>query len=215
MRTNYVLVDYENVQLVSLNRLQDEQFRVLVFLGPTNTKLNVDLVIAMQKLGTRADYIRLETPGHNALDFHIAYYLGTLSSSQPDAYFHIISKDTGFDPLIKHLKSKKIYCTRSQTIDEMPCFAAPSVSKPIETTQVVSSQKIDDLFDSQFQIAVDDLISRKASKPRTVATLKNTIQAKLGKTSSQELTEKVYQAMVKKGFAKVAGTKISYSLPAK
>lgn len=215
MRTNYVLVDYENVQLASLNRLQDEQFRVLVFLGPTNTKLNVDLVITMQKLGARADYIRLETPGHNALDFHLAYYLGTLSALQPDAYFHIISKDTGFDPLIKHLKSKKIYCTRSHTIDEMPCFATITSPKPVETVPTISSQTNDDSFNMQFQIAIDDLISRKASKPRTVATLKNTIQAKLGKTNSQELTEKVYQAMVKKGFAKVTGTKISYSLPTK
>lgn len=215
MRTNYVLVDYENVQLASLNRLQDEQFRVLVFLGPTNTKLNVDLVITMQKLGARADYIRLETPGHNALDFHLAYYLGTLSASQPDAYFHIISKDTGFDPLIKHLKSKKIYCTRSQTIDEMPCFATTISPKPVGTIPAVSSQTNDDSFNIQFQIAVDDLISRKASKPRTVATLKNTIQAKLGKTNAQELTEKVYQVMVKKGFAKVTGTKVSYSLPTK
>jgi hypothetical protein len=104
LKTNYVLIDYENVQVKSLALLKDGQFRVRVFLGPNNTKLPVELVLAMQELGDRAEYIVLETPGANALDFHIAYYLGVLASSDPLGFFHIISKDTGFDPLIKHLE---------------------------------------------------------------------------------------------------------------
>ena len=52
----------------------------------------------MHQLGPRSSYVRLEASGSNALDFHIAYYLGNLVISDPTAYFHIISKDTGFDP---------------------------------------------------------------------------------------------------------------------
>ena len=72
MKTNYVLVDYENIQVKSLTLLKDECFRVRVFLGPNNTKLPIELVLAMQDLGERAEYIVLETSGRNALDFHIA-----------------------------------------------------------------------------------------------------------------------------------------------
>lgn len=76
MRTNYVLIDYENVQVNSLELLQPPHFKVKVFLGPNNTRLPVELALGIQRLGDRAGYIQLGTPGQNALDFHIAFYLG-------------------------------------------------------------------------------------------------------------------------------------------
>lgn len=126
MKVNYVLVDYENVQVKSLELLKEEYFHIWVFIGPNNTKLPVELVLAMQKLGDRAEYVVLETSGRNALDFHIAYYLGTLASKDASGFFHIISKDTGFDLLIQHLKSKKTFAARSASIEEMPCFVKPT-----------------------------------------------------------------------------------------
>lgn len=36
MRTNYVLIDFENVHVKSLDLLQGEHFRVVVILGPKN-----------------------------------------------------------------------------------------------------------------------------------------------------------------------------------
>jgi len=38
----------------------------------------------------------------------------------PEGYFHIISKDTGFDPLIKHLKAKKMRVNRRKDLAEIP-----------------------------------------------------------------------------------------------
>ena len=167
MRVNYILVDYENDPVKSLALLKDSQFRVTVFLGPHNTKLPVELVLAMQALGDRARYVVLETPGKNALDFHIAFYLGALANEDPGGFFHIISKDTGFDPLIKHLKARNILCARSVTIEEMPCFnrvaADVSISKEpaIAVRQDLSElMSLDDLI----KVAVGDLISRKASQ---------------------------------------------------
>lgn len=128
LKTNYVLIDYENVQVKSLTRLKGDQFSVRVFLGPHNRRLPVDLVLAVQELGSRADYIQLETPGANALDFHIAYHLGALTTADPSGFFHIISRDAGFDPLVKHLRARKILCSRSTSIEEMPCFASVSTN---------------------------------------------------------------------------------------
>ena len=45
--------------------------------------------------------------GKNALDFYLAFYVGDLAAKDPEAGFHILSDDTGFDPLIKHLKAPK------------------------------------------------------------------------------------------------------------
>lgn len=217
MKTNYVLIDYENVQVKSLALLRDGKFRVRVFLGPNNTKLPVELVLAMQELGDRAEYIVLETHGANALDFHIAYYLGVLAAADPLGFFHIISKDTGFDPLIKHLKAKKVLSTRSASIEEMPCFAEVAMngngsnggSTEIKQTSA-SAVPVDDLI----KLAVSDLIKRKAAKPRTPKTLLSTIHAKCGKDVPVAEIEAVFGELVKRGYVKVNGTKVSYALPA-
>lgn len=212
-----MLIDYENVQVKSLALLKGDHFRVKVFLGPKNSKLPIDFVLAMQELGERAEYIVLETPGPNALDFHIAYYLGVLAAADPAGFFHIISKDTGFDPLIQHLKVKKVYSVRSASIEEMPYFRKvvdngndikelPVKVKPMTTIGRVSA---DDLI----KVVVDDLIKRKASKPRTPKTLRSTIHAKCGKELSATVIDVVYESLVKRGYVKVNGAKVTYALP--
>lgn len=74
IKTNYVLIDFENVHVKSLSLLEGDHFRVRVFLGPKNTKLPVELVMAVQEMCNKAEYITLEASGKNALDFHIAYF---------------------------------------------------------------------------------------------------------------------------------------------
>jgi PIN domain-containing protein len=79
VRTNFVLIDSENVKPEYIEKLKHEHFRVVVFVGASLKRL----------------------------DYHIAYYIGKLSASHPDAHFHIISKAKGFDPLIKHLNEQR------------------------------------------------------------------------------------------------------------
>src|SRR5688572_11344645 len=130
VRTNYVLIDYENVQVTSVDLLKGEHFRLWVFLGPNDTRLKVPLVLAIHEFRERAVYVPLKTGGPNALDFHIAYYLGALAKADPAGFFHIISKDSGFDPLVEHLKNEKISVVRSVSVGAMPCFAPKE--KPAE-----------------------------------------------------------------------------------
>lgn len=136
MKTSYVLIDFENVHVKSLALLKGDHFRVKVFLGPKNAKLPVELVLAMHELGKSADYIQLGVSGANALDFHITYYLGKLTAQDPEADFHIISKDTGFDSLIKHLLNKGIHCKRAPSIEQM-LGAAPAARSVNEPTTAV------------------------------------------------------------------------------
>lgn len=217
MKTNYVLIDYENVQVKSIALLIGEHFQVRVFIGPKNTKLPVEFVFAMQELGNRAEYIILETPGSNALDFHIAYYLGVLAATDPTGFFHIISKDTGFDPLIQHLKSKVVFSARSASIEEMPCFSKVAANTiNIKNATCESKLKPSDgrvTVDDLIKVAVDDLIKRKASKPRTPKTLRSTIHAKCGKKLPIADIDAVYEALVKNGYVKVNGQKVTYALP--
>lgn len=210
MKTHYVLIDYENVQVKSLALLKGAHFQVKVFLGPKNPKLHRDLVFAMQKFGDRGEYIVLEAGGKNALDFHVAYYLGVLAAADSAGFFHIISKDTGFDPLLEHLKARGISAARSISIEAMPCFnqVASGKSKPEIPAGRVS---VDDLI----KIAADDLIKRKTARPRTPKTLRSTIHARCGKETPAADIDAVYEALVKRGYVKVDGTKLTYSLPEK
>lgn len=213
MKTHHVLIDYENVQVKSLALLKDGHFRVRVFLGPKNLKLHRDLVFAMQALGERGQYIELEAGGSNALDFHIAYYLGVLAAADPKGVFHVISKDTGFDPLLQYLKTEGVSATRSVSIEAMPCFSQV-VTNAIDAKAVSDKGKpqrvpVEDLI----KIAVDDLIKRKSARPRTSKTLRSTIHARCGKERPVADIDAVYDALVKRGYVKVDGMKVTYILP--
>lgn len=197
MKTNYVLVDYENVQPVDLTLLDGPPFEVKVFLGANQTKIPVALAAALQALGDSVEYIALESSGRNALDFHITYYLGLLSSQDPSAFFHVISKDTGFDPLIKHLKGKGVFAQRSACISDMPLL------------KTRTSQQ-----GTRLEIVVNDLMKRKASKPRTQKTLLSTIAALFNKQLSEVELQELLASLCKQGVVRIDGSKISYDLPA-
>lgn len=198
MRTNFVLVDFENVQPKDLGLLKDGPFKVKMFLGPNQSKIPVALATMLHSLGNSAEYVILETAGSNALDFHIAYYIGALSSAEPDAFFHIISKDSGFDPLIKHLKGKKIFARRSTCIADIPYFKPVSPNVP----------------EAQIELAVADLLRRKASKPRTQKTLLSTLHALFKKELSEQQLAHLLSSLCDRGLVKVDGTRVSYALPA-
>lgn len=196
-RTNYVLVDFENVQPKDIGLLKDGPFKVKVFLGPNQSKIPVALAASLQSLGELAEYIILETAGNNALDFHIAYYIGALSASEPTAFFHVISKDSGFDPLLKYLKGKKIFAQRSACIADIPYFKPSLPATP----------------EAQVEAVVADLVRRKASKPRTQKTLLSTLHALFKKELSEQQLAGLFAELCKRGIVKVDGTKVFYALP--
>lgn len=211
MRINYVFVDYENVQVQSLALLKAEHFKVRIFLGANNTKLPVSLFLSLQEMGQRVELVTLEASGKNALDFHIAYYLGIEAAKDPTTYFHIISKDSGFDPLIHHLKTKKIFGARSASIEDMPCFrqpATPAVPPAIE----IQSKTVTAPFSKTalLEKAITLVIHSKATKPKTRKTLLSTLHSKLGKEIEVKNIEEVLLALVAQGHVKIDGAKVSY-----
>lgn len=197
MRTNFVLIDYENVQPESLSCLSGEHFQVLLFVGSNQTKLPFEVVAAMQQLGSRARYIKISGNGSNALDFHIAFYIGELASNDPNAYFHIISKDTGFDPLVQHLKSRKISALRSKAVEDIPLLKAANTKSIPEKVAVV----------------VANLRQRGASKPRAVSTLSSTVASLFQKQLSEAELGELLAALQSQGIVLVSGNKVSYALP--
>lgn len=197
MRTNYVLIDFENVQPTSLAGLDAEHFRVLVFVGASQKKLSFETAAALHLLGPRAQYVKIAGNGSNALDFHIAFHIGQLSAQDPNGYFHIISKDAGFDPLIQHLKERKVYAARSKDVTDIPLLKAANSKTTAEKVAVV----------------VANLQQRGAAKPRTVRTLSSTINSLFQKQLTEKDLEAVLKCLQSQGFLALNESRVSYSLP--
>jgi len=195
LRPNIVLIDFESVQPASLAALAGDHFRVKVFVGATQSKLPFDLVTAIQQMGERAEYIKITGVGPNALDFHIAYYIGRLTAHEPEAFFHIISKDTGFDPLIQHLKDRKIFCGRWQTLDEIPVVKAGQVKSPEERAVLFRSR----------------LLQPEATKPRTEKKLRSAIAAHFQKQLTEEEVTAIIGALQRPGHLSIADGKVVYA----
>ena len=192
VRINYVLIDFENVQPKALEQLTDDRFKVIVFVGADQDKLPFEVVESLQQLGSRAEYIKISGQAKDALDFHIAYYIGRFTVTEPTACFHIISKDKGYDPLIQHLRSKKIFAGRVNTVADIPFV------KKLERVAVVLRM----------------LQKLNGTKPETIETLSSTIASRFqNKLSESEVGELVH-ILKQQGYLEVAGEKVTYSLPA-
>lgn len=194
MRPNIVLIDYESVQPDALQLLAHDHFKVIVFVGATQNKLPFDLVAAAQRLGPRAEYVKIAGVGRNALDFHIAYYIGKLAAADSTAFFHIISKDGGFDPLIQHLKDQNIFSGRWPNIEDIPLVKAARLKTPAERA-------------TAFLTSLPDLKNRP---PKTEKSLRTALAAHFYKQLSEEDISAVVAALEKRGAITVVNGKVAY-----
>jgi PIN domain len=195
MRRNVVLIDFESVQPGSLEALQQDHFQVLLFCGANQTKIPFEIAAALQKLGPRAQYIKIAGAGPNALDFHIAYYIGRVAAEDPSAFFHIVSCDKGFDPLIQHLKSQKVLAGRWPSIQEIPSVKVGTLKHPKERAEAMITKPK----------------QPKSTRPGTEKTLSNAIKAHFQAEVDDAAVAQILQTMVATGFISIAEGKVVYA----
>lgn len=211
MKARFILVDFENVRPASLSVLRGTDFRIIVFLGAAQSKVPADLVVEMQALGPNAEYVRCSGSGSNALDFHIAYYIGRLAAENPDASFQIISGDKGFDPLIRHLKAINISCERRASLDPQPAAkkaathapATRHAAKPAAKSKTAPTIAVVDKVK-------DNLARRGNSRPRTVKTLHSIVRQIAGPDTSDAAVEKLVNDLVAQEVLNISGKTVTY-----
>jgi PIN domain len=123
-----LLVDYENVGKIDLGDVPTN-VRVLFFFGASQKTVPTAFLKAALKLGERFVPIDIEGHGKNALDFHIAFYLGEFLVAAPETRCIVLSKDKGFDPLIRHLTGRGFMVGRAATLNE--AFPSPAPAKQV------------------------------------------------------------------------------------
>lgn len=197
MKTNYVLIDYENVQPGMAELLAPEHFKVIVFVGANQARVNFDLVNALQAKGAGSRYIKISGNGRNALDFHIAYYIGHLATTDPEAYFHVIAEDRGMDPLIEHLQAQGVQVKRSAAIEDIPIVKLDSEAPR----------------DDKLSAALAYLVARGRQRPASMKTLIGSISALFNPKLDEPATKALVDELEANGIFTVNGSKIVYSLP--
>jgi PIN domain len=199
MPKRYVLIDYENVQPGTLARLDPKRHAIRVFVGANQSKMPTSLITAMQQFDHRC--IQIAASGRNALDLHIAYYIGRIAVSEPGASFHIVSKDAGFDPLMGHLKSEGIAAERISAIDEI----AETKASRVEPSRKAA-------FPDPITTITDNLKRRPKARPGTVGKLQTVIRELFLKKLKDEDVTKLVDQLVKIGIVTIHGTRVSYKL---
>ena len=197
MPTNYVFIDYENVQPKNLDILKQHSFKIFVFVGANQTKIPFDLAKTLQNFGEDAKYIKISGTGKNALDFHIAFYIGLFSTLDPEGYFHIISKDMGFDQLVTHLRSRKIRVNREKDLAEIPMLRISSATN--------NDEKISSI--------IKNLAGRGQARPRKVKTLANTINSLLSPKLEEKEMNDLINELKKRKYIVIKDANVSYKLP--
>lgn len=135
MKHNYIFIDYENTQPANLELLNRPDIFVILFIGSQQTKIPIDIVLKMQSMGERARYIKVSKTANNALDFHIAFYMGKILAHVPKSSVYIISKDTDYEPLINHLKEQGISAALCEEIEQLP-FLKSVRTRPLQLDDV-------------------------------------------------------------------------------
>lgn len=118
MPKKLLLVDYENVQKIDLSLL-DDSYSAIIFVGAKQNPPKASRKKETAHRFNRVDFQRIEGTGKNALDFHIAFQLGRTIETAPQTECFVLSKDTGFDPLLAHLNKNGLKCSRVASMDEL------------------------------------------------------------------------------------------------
>lgn len=215
MNLNFVLIDFENVQPLNLEKLRDLPVEIRVFLGANQPKVAIETVQSLQPFGKSAEYVRISGSGKNALDFHIAFYLGQLAHEHPKAKFHIVSKDTGFDPLVAHLKDRRIACWRFGAIEDLPLLkkqerAGPTHAPPAKNPKMPAIAKPQPKAEERFALA-KALLAPQLPRPKTMAKLRNVLTTHFRQNATPaEIDTLVRQLKSVEVFAEEPNGKLTY-----
>ena len=132
-RTNYIFVDYENIREVDLDLIADKPVEVILVLGQRHKDLPLELVKKLIKYPKQVRMVETGHTGKNALDHVLAYHIGLQAAADSKGFFHILSKDKGFDGLIRHLKDNGTLAARHVEFGKIPIFqsAPPALAERV------------------------------------------------------------------------------------
>jgi PIN domain len=197
-RTNYIFIDYENVREIDLGLVEGKPVKVILATGKQQTTLPKGLVKDLLRLRDQVSLVENEYVGKNALDFVLVYEIAKQAIADPKGFFHVVSKDKGFDALVKHLHAQKIMAARIERFSDIPVL--------IDANKL-SVQELADRYLSRLQRNQGSLATRKK-------TLLTQINGHFNKQLHETKLESVVSELIKRKLLTVSPTD-AVSYPAK
>ena len=198
----HVFVDFENVHHVDTALLETRAVSLTILMGAKQTKLDAALVEKLIAHAAAIQLVRLTSSDKNAVDFALTYYLGRAVLANPTAYFHIVSKDTGYDPLIEHLKNHHVRVSRHVDYTTLTFSASPKIApadptpaKPSTPSAVPKSALAG--ADEQLNIFLERLRKHPNNRPKKKKTLLSHLKASLAKDGSEVEAARLLEKLIK------------------
>ncbi len=179
-RTNYIFVDYENVQDLNLDLITGKPVKLFLVVGNRRKTLPSSLARQMHRYHDQVTWIESEGAGHNSLDLVLAYHVGLQAKADPAGYFHILARDKDYDALIQHLRANNILASRDHEFAKIPVLVAFPRLSLVERVNWV----------------VERFAKSKTTRPKQDKKLLTTIHAFFRKELSEHEVEQVAKAMV-------------------
>ena len=189
-----VYVDYENMG--NIKKLLPIDGQYFFFIGNTQNSLPKSLVMATN--GIKVEWIAIEGSGKNALDFHIAYYLGK-HTSEPDAMHYILSKDKGYDPLVLSINksAKSEIVKRIISLEDLKSHDVKESAENIDPNYTTLVNKLNSMAKGK----------RPKSEKKLESFIKTQVFSKMDDSAIKKLVDELYRNKI---ISKGQNNRISY-----
>jgi hypothetical protein len=225
---HFILVDFQNVTKVDLDRLAVEDVVLLLFLGENQKKLSATLEKQVINHQAEVRLIKVGDSAPNALDKRLVEYLGGLCSRHPGAQFHILSKDKDYDLVVACLVSTGLKVARYDAFEELPIITAkksgasrapfamvqavaapePIVAPPPKLQVVPKPKPVEDKMEKLIKQMKN---GAAANRPKKRSTMEHHINAAHGnKLSSGEVAALINRLIAQRVIAIDAKGKVTY-----
>ncbi|MBX9609187.1 MAG: hypothetical protein K2Y51_23450 [Gammaproteobacteria bacterium] len=201
---NHVLVDFENVHHIDLAIIGAKAVSLVILVGAKQKHLDAEMVVKLFEHAASVQLIRLTGSDRNAVDFALASYLGRAVLADPGAYFHIVSKDSGYDPLIAHLQSRHVRVRRHQDFSTLT-FTGPAKVEPTAKPKTPAASPANSATDmTEPMNAVLERLRKSANnRPKKKKTLLSHIRNGLAVGASDADAAGLLEDIVRAGYASI------------
>ncbi|MGC3874772.1 PIN domain-containing protein [Halomonas sp. GXIMD04776] len=177
----WAFIDYENIG--SLGKIDLSIYeKIIVFLGAKQPKL--DFTDIKYDKPINLVVVQLKAIQDNNLDFHLAYYLGKFDTQADNAIaFEVISNDSGFSPLIAHIKNSGRICKQVKV-----------AGAPADTQKLI-----------KYLTSIP-----KEKRPQKIASLRNHIAAHLAIKGNEVAIQNQINQLVKANIVTLSDACIEY-----
>lgn len=186
IRTQYIFIDYENVCVTDLFIVAGKDVFVFLILGLNQEKLPVKVTLFAQQHPDQLRIIQTKVVGRNALDLVLALEVGRKLATDTDGDFHIISKDTDYESVVRHLKAEQRSLARHKSLTEIPAFRAPGALPAPSSSNKRFTHLIGQLRNGSSK-----------NRPATRAKLENLIKSTFGTQTEPEFVGKMIEHLVR------------------